>query len=43
MSAKIVTQPIWDMAIIKVAMRDAFTKLHPRDQARNPVMFMLAA
>jgi K+-transporting ATPase ATPase B chain len=39
MSAKIQTRPIWDLPIIKVAARDAFTKLSPRDQIRNPVMF----
>jgi K+-transporting ATPase ATPase B chain len=39
MSAKIQTRPLWDFQIIKVAMRDAFIKLNPRDQFRNPVMF----
>jgi K+-transporting ATPase ATPase B chain len=39
MSAKIHTQPIWDGHIVKAAIRDAFIKLNPRDQLRNPVMF----
>jgi K+-transporting ATPase ATPase B chain len=39
MSAKIQTRPLWDFQIIKVAMRDSFIKLDPRDQIRNPVMF----
>jgi K+-transporting ATPase ATPase B chain len=30
---------IWNFAIIKNAMRDAFLKLVPQDQIRNPVMF----
>jgi K+-transporting ATPase ATPase B chain len=39
MSAKIQTRPLWDFQIIKVAIRDSFIKLNPRDQIRNPVMF----
>jgi len=30
---------LWDLAIIKIAIRDAFHKLTPRHQIRNPVMF----
>lgn len=30
---------LWDFGIIKIAMRDAFLKLGPRHQIRNPVMF----
>lgn len=30
---------IWDIQIIKMASRDAFLKLSPRHQIRNPVMF----
>ena len=39
MSAKIQTNPIWDGQIVLTAIRDAFLKLSPRDQIRNPVMF----
>jgi K+-transporting ATPase ATPase B chain len=39
MSAKIQTNPIWDGQIVLNAIRDAFLKLNPRDQIRNPVMF----
>jgi potassium-transporting ATPase ATP-binding subunit len=39
MSTRIHTQPIWDAHIVKTAIRDAFIKLNPRDQIRNPVMF----
>lgn len=30
---------LWDMSISKLAIRDAFLKLHPRHQVSNPVMF----
>ncbi len=30
---------IWDLGIIKTAIRDSFLKLNPRHQIRNPVMF----
>ena len=30
---------LWDINIIKIAIRDAFLKLSPRNQIRNPVMF----
>jgi K+-transporting ATPase ATPase B chain len=30
---------LWDIKIIKLAIRDAFFKLHPRHQIKNPVMF----
>ncbi|EKD54286.1 MAG: hypothetical protein ACD_60C00100G0023 [uncultured bacterium] len=33
------THSIWDKDIIKGSMRDAFLKLSPRHQIRNPVMF----
>jgi K+-transporting ATPase ATPase B chain len=39
MAARIQGQPIWDSAIIKTAMMDAFKKLTPQYQIRNPVMF----
>ncbi len=33
------TQSIWDIQIIRMALLDAFLKLSPRCQIRNPVMF----
>ena len=30
---------LWDIGIIKTAIRDSFLKLEPRNQIRNPVMF----
>jgi len=33
------TQFIWDIQIVKIALRDAFLKLSPRHQIRSPVMF----
>lgn len=30
---------LWDLDIIRGAIRDSFIKLHPRHQIRNPVMF----
>jgi len=32
---------IWDPAIVRGAIRDAFVKLHPRTMAKNPVMFVV--
>jgi K+-transporting ATPase ATPase B chain len=32
---------IWDQAIVRPAILDAFRKLDPRIQFRNPVMFMV--
>jgi potassium-transporting ATPase ATP-binding subunit len=32
-------QKLWDIRILKVAIRDAFLKLVPQHQIRNPVMF----
>jgi potassium-transporting ATPase ATP-binding subunit len=32
---------IWDPTIVRGAIRDAFTKLHPRTMAKNPVMFVV--
>src|SRR5262245_37073941 len=37
MAAKIIS--IWDFTIIKLAIRESFLKLSPRNQIRNPVMF----
>jgi K+-transporting ATPase ATPase B chain len=34
-------QSLLDPAITRVALRDAVRKLHPRTQARNPVMFVV--
>lgn len=39
MSDKIQTHATWEMGIITGAIRDAFLKLNPRHQIRNPVMF----
>ncbi len=39
MSSKISAHSIWDMKIILGAIRDSFTKLIPKYQWRNPVMF----
>jgi K+-transporting ATPase ATPase B chain len=35
------TRSIWDAAIVRTAVRDAFAKLHPRTMAKNPVMFVV--
>jgi len=35
------TRPLFDPPIVKRAVRDAFTKLHPRTMVRNPVMFVV--
>src|SRR3954471_5996706 len=32
---------LWDPAIIRPAIGDAFKKLNPRTMARNPVMFVV--
>jgi K+-transporting ATPase ATPase B chain len=32
---------LWNPQIIRVAMRDAMRKLHPRTMAKNPVMFVV--
>ena len=32
---------IWNPAIVTTAIRDSFTKLHPRTMAKNPVMFVV--
>jgi K+-transporting ATPase ATPase B chain len=34
-------RPLFDPPIVKRAVRDAFTKLHPRTMVRNPVMFVV--
>ena len=39
MGAKINVRSLWDMAIIRIAIRDSFIKLAPQHQLRNPVMF----
>ncbi|HEX4044902.1 MAG TPA: potassium-transporting ATPase subunit KdpB, partial [Gammaproteobacteria bacterium] len=39
MAAKLQAHAIWDMHITGIAIRDAFLKLSPRHQLRNPVMF----
>lgn len=39
MSTRIQTRSLWDWQIIKHAIRDAFLKLTPQAQIRNPVMF----
>lgn len=36
---KVHARKLWNLGIIKVAVRDAFLKLTPLHQARNPVMF----
>jgi potassium-transporting ATPase ATP-binding subunit len=35
------SRSIWDPALVKRAIGDAFRKLHPRIMARNPVMFVV--
>ena len=39
MVTKIEARSLWDMKIIKTAMRDSILKLAPQNQIRNPVMF----
>ena len=34
-------RPLFDPPIVKRAIRDSFTKLHPRTMVRNPVMFVV--
>src|SRR5690349_18810546 len=34
-------RPLFDPAIVRRAIRDAFAKLHPRHMVRNPVMFVV--
>src|SRR6476659_4082739 len=41
MSAQAAT--MWNPAIVRRALGDAFRKLHPRTMARNPVMFVVEA
>ena len=36
------TQPLFDPPIVRRAIIDAFRKLDPRQQARNPVIFVVA-
>ena len=35
------TISIWNPAIVSAAVRDSFTKLHPKTMAKNPVMFVV--
>lgn len=39
MVTKMQSRSLWDVAILKNALRDMFVKLTPRHQLRNPVMF----
>ena len=39
MITRISTEKLWSWQILKVAVRDSFLKLSPRNQIRNPVMF----
>ena len=41
--AKPADRKLFDRAIVRVAVRDSFTKLDPRLQAKNPVMFVVLA
>ena len=34
-------RPLFDLSIVKRAVKDAFTKLNPRQMAKNPVMFVV--
>ncbi|HSB27896.1 MAG TPA: hypothetical protein VLE19_08575, partial [Pyrinomonadaceae bacterium] len=34
-------QAIWNVKIVKRALRDSFVKLHPRTMMKNPVMFVV--
>jgi K+-transporting ATPase ATPase B chain len=43
MSHKVVAPALFDAAIIKRAVMDAFHKLDPRELARNPVIFVTEA
>lgn len=41
MATKLYAKPIWDIAIITIAMKEAFLKLSPFTQIRNPVIFVV--
>jgi potassium-transporting ATPase ATP-binding subunit len=41
MSEKAQKRPLFDPAIVKRAIKDAFTKLNPKQVAKNPVMFVV--
>ena len=41
MATKTTVHPLFDRQIVRQAVGDAFGKLHPRRQARNPVMFVV--
>jgi len=41
--AKSERRNLFDRAIVRVAIRDSFSKLNPRLQAKNPVMFVVLA
>jgi len=41
MPAKAKAHPLFDRAIVRRAVRDAFVKLSPRTMVRNPVMFVV--
>jgi K+-transporting ATPase ATPase B chain len=41
MPTKTTVHPLFDRQIVRQAVGDAFGKLHPRRQARNPVMFVV--
>jgi len=41
--AKSEKRGLFDSAIVRVAIRDSFSKLNPRLQAKNPVMFVVLA
>ena len=39
MTSKAHSQPLWDPAVLKMAVIESFKKLSPKNQIRNPVMF----
>ncbi len=41
MAEKAQSRPLFDSAIVKRAIKDAFVKLNPRQVAKNPVMFVV--
>src|ERR1044071_8804337 len=41
MSVRAKTRPLFDPAIVRRAIKDAFIKLNPRQVAKNPVMFVV--
>src|SRR5262249_33802845 len=43
MTEKAQKRPLFDPAIVRRAIKDAFIKLDPRQVARNPVMFVVEA